>query len=68
MLCLLFRGDGERSFMLFGPDSVSRRFDTAGDRGDEMEGDRSSVWLMSPKDDERVIFGDGCSVSVGLSV
>lgn len=52
--------------MLFGLNGVSRLLDTDGDRGDDIEGDWSSLLLTSPTDDERVSFTDGCSLSIGL--
>ncbi|KAF5824158.1 hypothetical protein HanXRQr2_Chr00c193g0834211 [Helianthus annuus] len=62
MLCLLFRGDGAGSVLLFGLDGVGRLVDTTdGERGDDVEGDWSSLLTMSPEDEERFSFKDGCS-------
>lgn len=66
MLCLRFLGDGVWSFMLFGLAGAGLLLDTDGDRGDDMEGDRSSFLLTSPTDDERVSFTGCCSLSIGV--
>ncbi|KAK9064120.1 hypothetical protein SSX86_017992 [Deinandra increscens subsp. villosa] len=46
MLCLLFRGDNVGSFMPFGLDSVSRRFDADGEETRPVEFSRSEEFEM----------------------